>query len=341
MSSSTPLTVLVTGASGFLGQYVVAAALRQGYRVRAVVRPASNLAKISWGNHPQLEPVRLDLRSSRGLAEALQGVAGVIHLAAVKGGDFHDRFAGTVIATENLLTAMAQTQVSRLVAISTFSVYGYQQIRPGSRLTEDSPLERNPLDRDYYAQTKLIQEDLIRQYEAQSQSAVTILRPGMIYGRECLWHALLGAELSETHWLKVGGGAVLPMIYVENCAEAIVLAVEAQDSIGQTVNLVDDACPTQNQYIQGLLRHDPTPPKLTPVPWWLVRGIGGLAWWINQRLLGGQARLPSILVPAQLEARFRSLRFPNDRAKSLLHWTPRYSLESALDRSYSDYDLLS
>ena len=98
-------TVFITGASGFLGRYVVQAALDQGYRVKAVVRPASNASQLSWSTHPQVELVRLDLRQAKGIAEALAGVDWVIHLAAVKGGDFYDRFAGTVIATENLLRA--------------------------------------------------------------------------------------------------------------------------------------------------------------------------------------------------------------------------------------------
>ena len=203
------MKVLITGASGFLGQYVVAEALRQGYTVQAVVRPMTNVDKISWSNHPNIEWVRLDLRSPKGWLDVLQSTDAVIHLAAVKAGDFYDQFAGTVMATENLLAGMAQAKVFKLILTSTFSVYDYLHLKPNTVLDEETPLEANPDNRDEYAQTKLIQEQLIRQFENDHGAKVTILRPGMIYGRECLWHALLGAEIGENRWLKIGGKVII------------------------------------------------------------------------------------------------------------------------------------
>ena len=49
------MKLLITGASGFVGQYVVAEALRRGLQVRAVLRPASNEKRLIWHNHPNLE----------------------------------------------------------------------------------------------------------------------------------------------------------------------------------------------------------------------------------------------------------------------------------------------
>ena len=99
------MKLLVTGAGGFLGQYVVAAAVRRGHRVRAMVRPAGSVPA-SWHGHPMVEVVSGDLRSAKGILEILDGVDGVVHLAAAKAGDLYEQFGGTVIATENLLAAM-------------------------------------------------------------------------------------------------------------------------------------------------------------------------------------------------------------------------------------------
>jgi nucleoside-diphosphate-sugar epimerase len=331
--------ILVTGASGFLGKYVVAAALKQGYRVQAVIRPMTDETKLSWYKHPNLELVRLDLRSKQKLVEALHTTDAVIHLAAVKSGDFYDQFAGTVIATENLLDAMSQTQVKRLIAISTFSVYDYQAMKSGETLTEDSPLEKSPLNRDEYAQTKLIQEDLIHKFEAEYSADVTIIRPGMIYGRECLWHALLGAEMGQTRWLKIGGTATMPMTYVENCAEAIISAVLSQASVGKIINVVDDGLPTQNEYIQSLQKRMDPHPKFIPISWPIMKGVSQIAWWVRQVPLRGKARLPGILVPAKLYARFNPLKYSNSCAKEYLNWQPRYTFEQSLDRCFSQEDL--
>ena len=334
-------TVFVTGAAGFVGRYVVAAVLRAGHRVMANVRDKTDVSRISWHDHPGVTIVRQDLRSRKGLIEAVSGADAAIHLAAVKGGDFYDQFAGTVIATENLLWAMRESGVRQLVAISTFSVYDFLRMKPHQLLDEGAPIEASPEDRDGYAQTKLIQEKLYRAYMESGEGEVTILRPGMIYGRDNLWHALIGAELGAHRWLKIGGRATLPMAYVENCAEAIAAALDSPNAAGQTMNVVDDDLPTQNAYLKQLLAHTSEPPKLTPVPWFVMRSMANFAWWVNTALLDKQARLPGILVPAKLQGRFKPLKYNNDKAKALLDWTPRYSLETAFERSCSDLDLVA
>ncbi|MEO1298226.1 MAG: NAD(P)-dependent oxidoreductase, partial [Cyanobacteria bacterium J06636_16] len=328
------------GASGFVGKYVVAAALRAGHQVRAVIRPKTNETRFAWHTHPNVEFARADLRSRKGLVEILEGVDTVIHLAATKGGDFYDRFAGTVIGTENLLMAMKETAVRHLVVTSTFSLYDYQKIPRETVLDENSPLEVDALNRDAYAQTKLIQEEMVREFAKECDAKITLIRPGMIYGREALWHALLGAEIGANRWLRIGGQTTMPMTYVENCSEAIIQAVTSEKAIDQTINIVDDNLPTQKEYIDGLLKHETEPPKMIPVSWGLMQGIANLAWFVNQRLLKGQARLPGILVPAQLQARFRPLQYSNQLAKALLDWQPHYSFEEALKRSYSAEDLI-
>ena len=329
--------VFITGASGFVGQYVVAAVLRAGHEVIANVRAKTDVARISWHRHPRVTFVRQDLRQRRGLVDALGGADAVIHLAAVKSGDFYDQFAGTAIATENLLWAMDAAHVRQLVGISTFSVYDFLGMKPGQLLDEGAPIEPEPKNRDEYAQTKLLQEKLYRAFAGD----VTILRPGMIYGRDNLWHALIGAEIGGDRWLKIGGRATLPMAYVENCAEAIACALSAPAAIGQTINIVDDGLPTQKAYLEQLLVCTPEPPKLIPVSWLAMRSIADLAWWVNQTFLGGQARLPGILVPAKLQGRFKPLTYNNDRAKALLGWSPKYTLEEAFQRSCSELDLVA
>src|SRR6185437_1194088 len=129
------------GANGFLGRYVVAEALRRGHAVRAVLRSAADAGKLGWANHPDLETVRVDLRSRRGLVDAVAGVDAVLHLAAAKSGDMYAQYAGTVVATENLLAAMDEAGVQHIVSVSSLSVYNYLKIPSFSVLTEDSVLE--------------------------------------------------------------------------------------------------------------------------------------------------------------------------------------------------------
>ena len=104
-------------------------------------------------------------------------------------------------------------------------------IPDGGIINEDSPIESQPSFRDVYAQTKLIQESLFRDFEQKNQGEVTILRPGIVYGRNNLWNAHLGVNLKNRLWIRIGGNAQLPLTYVENCAQAIIKACISQEAI--------------------------------------------------------------------------------------------------------------
>lgn len=325
-------TLLVTGASGFVGRQVVAQALARGHRVRALVRPSTR----SIGPEADgVEVVRADLRSRDLPPELLAGVDAVIHLAATKAGDFYTQFAGTVVGTENLLGAMTEAGVERLVGVSTFSVYDFQGLGSGQLVDEESPLDAHPERRDEYARTKLVQEDLYRQFGAAGNPTV-ILRPGMIYGPGELWHALLGAELGPV-FLRIGSRATLPLCYVENGAEAMVMAAEGlidnPDRVGgQTLNLVDDHLPTQAQYVE-LVSAVMEPPRSVPVPWPVMRTMAQALDKANEVVVDGRAKFPGIVVPDRLHARFKPLRYTNARARRVLGWAPRYSTAEAIARS--------
>lgn len=333
---SGPQRVLVTGANGFVGGHVVAAALGAGHEVVVLVRPASRDPLPSLADHPRLTFARGDLRDRRSIEGALDGVDVVIHLAATKAGDFATQFAGTVLGTENLIASFGPS-VRRLVAVSTFSVYDYTAMTAGSVIDERSPIDEHPAKRDEYAQTKLIQERLYR--AAMADREVVVLRPGMIYGRCELWHALLGAELGPL-FLRIGGKATLPMTYVENCAAAIVAAVDAPGVAGMTINIVDDDLPTQSGYVEALAEQTDIPSSV-PVPWPVMRGVASMIDAANRRFLDGRAKFPGIVVPQKLDGRFKPFRYTNAVAKSALGWRPRYSLREAFARSLSDADLLA
>jgi glycosyltransferase involved in cell wall biosynthesis/nucleoside-diphosphate-sugar epimerase len=325
------MKLLVTGASGFLGRYVVAEAVRRGHAVRAVVRGCGD------GLDREAEIVRADLRSRRGLVDAVRGVDAVIHLAATKSGDVYAQYAGTVVATENLLWAIEQVGgVKRFVHISSFSVYDYTKPWAWSTLDEDSPVETDAMNRDGYAHTKLVQEQLVRDACAENGWSLVVIRPGMIYGRGNLFNAFCGLEAGPKLWLRVGALSPLSLTYVENVAEAIVLAAERDEAAGQTVNIVDDDLPSRRRYVKLLQERSPARPRVVPVPWIAMRFLAWAASTTNTVLLRGRAKLPGLFIPCRLHARFKSLRYSNALAKRALGWEPRYDLETAVARSVND-----
>lgn len=327
------MKLLVTGASGFLGRFVVAEALQASQAVRAVVRPASDLSHLPWRDHAKVELARVDLRSKRGLADAVRGVDAVIHLAADKTGDFYAQFAANVVASENLLGAMHETSVKRLIAVSTFSVYDVMRMRGGRLLDEQAPIERDPIARDDYAQSKLEQERIVNELSTKHGFALTIVRPGVIYGKDNLWNAWLGFQPSDKLWVRTGANAIVPLTYVENCAQAILACAVNPKAIGETFNVVDDQLPTQRRYIIELAHREESRPMIFPIAWTVLRLTARSIWLMNRLLFRGRAKAPSILVPARLHARAKPLRYCNEKIKQMLGWTPRYSLNEAIDRS--------
>lgn len=317
------MILLITGASGFLGQTLVQEALHQGHRVRAVVRDRAKATQLPWSQHPNLDLWSLDLCQDD-LGPALTGIDAVIHAAAAKTGDYATQYANTVTVTARLLTAMAIASVQRLVLVSSFSVYNYASLPEQATLNEATPLEAHPQDRDIYAQMKLQQEAQVQAFAAQG-GQVTIVRPGMIYSDQVRWHALLGIRASlrgsDRLWVCIDTQAPLPLIHVTNCATAIVAALQPS-AIGATVNLVDDHLPTPTEYVQAILPQLPQKPIVINLPWpWLAR-LSQVIWTLNQSL-GSRFKLPGLLIPARLQARFKPLRYSNQQAKTLLDWTPK------------------
>lgn len=329
------MKLLITGASGFIGRYVVAAALRKGYGVRALVRSPKQAGL--WPHHPQLEVLCCgDLQNAVNLPAALDGIDTVVHLAAVLSGTLEAQKQGTILATRALLQALKASDVGHLIAISTFSVYDYLALSQGTILSESMPLEVHPNQRDSYTQTKLAQEVLVRQFATETSKLLTILRPGIVYGKDHLWNASLGVKVKDRLWVCVGDRATLPLLYVENCADAIMQAVQYPPKSRHTINLTDDDLPTQKVYRDALYQVLPHLPPSVTLPWAVIKQVSGWA----AKIPGiSPTNLPGLLVPARVHARFKPLTYSNTRAKQYLDWAPQFSLAQALERSVSESNL--
>ena len=230
------MKALVTGANGFLGRHVAGALLARGIEVRAMVRPAVSLEGLGWPS--SVEVFRADLRSSRDLRRAFDGIDVLLHLAAVVSGGEDAQFAGTVVGTERLLDAMAVSACRRLVLCSSFSVYDYSSV--GRTLDEDSPLHRSPdvYTRDGYTIAKWWQERVTRGFAEKHGWELTVLRPGFIWGCDHSYLAALGQRIGRHH-LVIGPLTRMPMTHVENCADVFALAAADARARGLTLNVVD------------------------------------------------------------------------------------------------------
>jgi 2-alkyl-3-oxoalkanoate reductase len=322
------MRALVTGANGFLGRHVVRALLARGIEVRAMVRPAACLEGLGWPS--PVEVFRADLRTSRELPRAFEGVDVLLHLAAVVSGGEDVQFAGTVVGTERMLDAMAASPCRRLLLCSSFSVYDYSSI--GGTLDEGSPLHRAPdvYTRDGYTIAKWWQERVARRFAEEHGWGLTVLRPGFIWGRDHGYLAALGQQLGRHH-LVIGPLTRLPMTHVENCADVFALAAADARARGQTFNVVDGPGERIWTYLSDYMRGSGQPGWRLPLPYWLAIMVVRLAF---ATVFKTATKVPSILIPRRLESRLKPLRFENRKLRQTLGWTPPLDYQQCLARTY-------
>jgi 2-alkyl-3-oxoalkanoate reductase len=322
------MRALVTGASGFLGQHVVAALRGRGCEVRAMARPAARLEALGWP--AAVEVFRADLRSAQNLEAAFEGVDVLLHLAAVVSGGEDLQFAVGVAGTERLLGAMARTACRRLVLASSFSVYDFSATR--GKLDESSPLHRLPdlYGRDGYTIAKLWQERVTRRFAKRHGWDLTVLRPGFIWGRDHAYLGALGKRVGRLH-LVFGPLTRIPLTHVENCADLFALAATDTRARGQTFNVVDGPGKRIWSYLGDHLRNSGYPRLRLPIPYWLAYLLVRLAY---VTVFRRATKVPGLLIPNRFESRFKPLRFENRRAREVLGWKPPLDQRQCLVRTY-------
>lgn len=313
------MKALVTGAGGFLGRHAVEELLSRGHEVTALLRPAGPVPA-TWEGRARI--VRGDLRDPSPLKDALAGVDVVVHLAAAVRGTPEEQFAGTVVGTERLLQAMQQAgEPRRLVLASSYSVYDWTAAR--GELSEDTPLEPLPFERDGYAIAKLWQERVTRRFAGECGWTLAVLRPGFIYGPGGPEVAGAGLHAGPA-FLVVGPLSRLPLTHVRNCAAAFASAAER--GARGTFNIVDDERVSAWRYAGALVAEGRTAFRV-PVPYLLGLATAHLAKLVSRILFppkGG--KLPGVLIPRRYRARFRPLRFGSARARAEFGWSgaPRF-----------------
>ena len=306
------LTLVITGAGGFIGRATVAAALRHGHTVRALVRRDDILFP------PEVELHVVDLaRDAPQIAHALHGADAVIHAAAAMSGDAAITARDTLAATKTLFDALEATAPSaRLVLLSSIAVYDAD----ATDITETTPLDPDPATRDGYARSKLAQEALLQDRPFTGWLA----RPGAVFGPGRLWNAHLGQQVGPV-FLRLGRGEI-PLVGLDACAEALILAATTPVPHGgmRPVNLVESDLPDASRYLAAL---GPAAPRLQiPLSWRSLVAFGRLFGIIPRQA----SRLPGLLQPRTLRFRFGPKHFSNARAENELGWQPHLPLENAL-----------
>jgi UDP-glucose 4-epimerase len=324
------MKVLVTGASGFFGREVVKVAAARGYDVLALVRPTAKVEPLEWPSTVQV--VRGDLRQAGSLEAEFESVEAVVHLAAASSGDLASQFSGTVVATENLLRAVPMNSLKRFVHVSSFSVYDFAGIPRFRRaLSETTPVEPLPEKRDAYTETKIWQENLVREACVAADTPHVILRPGAIYGPGKDWDFGRAFSLGRLDFI-FSPLARFRLTHVSNCAEAAIKAIEASVPLGSTFNIVDDNLPTHGSYYRMCRRAGANVGFGLYIPWLVIYLLGHFVDLVDRVAFGRTAKLPELLALRRQKARWRPIHYSNEPAKRMLGWVPRVTLSDGVEQ---------
>jgi nucleoside-diphosphate-sugar epimerase len=328
--------VLVTGSAGFLGARVVASLLDHGFaNIRCLVRRSSNLdrleAVLSRRDALGIEVFRGNLLSREDCQRAAADVAVVYHLAAgTVQKSFPEAFMNSVITTRNLLDAVQPGCLKRFVSISSFAVYTNRD-KPRWRLLDEScPIEERPeLRGEAYCFAKVKQDELVSEYGRNGLPYV-LVRPGVVYGPGRPGISGRVGSGAFGMFLHLGGANVIPLTYVDNCADAIVLAGVMSGIDGEVLNVVDDDLPTSRHFLRLYKRHV-RPFASVPVPR-IASYVLCAIWERYSSWSGGQ--LPPVFNRRAWHAYWKGSRSANEKLKRLLGWTPRVPTAEGLRRYF-------
>ena len=305
-------SILVTGATGFVGHHLCNALLDSSLHIKAAVRSLpenpANLS-IEWVVIPTIN-ADTDWR------EALEGVEVVIHLAA-RAHIMHETAQDVLQAfrtintegSQNLARQAASFGVKRFIFVSTIKVLGEQSGLMA--LNADSPV--NP--QDPYGLSKFEAEQALQQCAKASGMEFVIIRPPLLYGA-----GVKGNFLRLMQWLQRGIPLPLAkinnqrsMVYVENLCDLIRICITHPQAANQILLITD--------------REDFSTSELLIR---LATALGKKArlWWLPRKALEIPARWFG--KEAEVQRLFDSLQVDASETYRLLSWQPPFSAEQGL-----------
>jgi 2-alkyl-3-oxoalkanoate reductase len=321
-----PVDALVTGAGGFLGSALVKRLHADGQTIRVLVRRQPHWA----AQLPGVQFVIGDLGDPEIVAHAVAGARTVYHVGAAMRGGAESYRAGTTEGVRNVIDACLRHATPRLVYVSSLSVMDHAGRPADLVLREDAPYEPQPNLRGLYTQTKLDAERAVLDAMANRGLPAVVLRPGQIFGPGAENVTPNGVVALAGRWLLVGNGTLsLPLVYLDDVVDALLIAGRREGVSGKTFNLVDTASVTQNAYLAAYREKMRGAAKITRVP---VAFMMTMAWGVEQ--LGKVLRRE---VPLS-RYRVRSLRplanFDVTAASTVLDWQPRVGVLEGLSRTF-------
>lgn len=324
---------LITGATGFLGGHIAEECVRRGHPVSAIVRPGSDVALLEklgvtlhQGHFGDPEVAR----------KAVADADVVVHCAAKVGdqGPVEDYRAVNVEALRVLLEGCkarhASRPLHRFIHMSSLGVY---EARHHHGTDESEPLPATHWDS--YTQTKVEAEHLVAKY--RDELAIVVLRPGFVYGprdKAVLPKLIRKMSTGKIHYLGADQRAQ-NTIFIRNLVDAVFLAEEKPEAVGQVYNLTDGEAVTKKRFIEAVADGMSLRKSKQVLPYWLAALIVRM---VKRQMMRAVARgRTPWMTPAQFKFLQLNLDFKIDKAKRELGYQPRFTFDQAMQETMAWY----
>ena len=303
--------VLVTGADGFIGSHLVEALMAEGCKVRAFVY-YNSFGSWGWLDNSKvkndIEIFSGDVRDPFGVKQAMKSVDVVFHLAALIAIPYSYHSPNSYIDTNvtgtlNIVQAARDLGVEKVIHTSTSEVYGTAKFVP---ITEEHPLQgQSP-----YSASKIGADQIAWSYYTSFATPVVILRPFNTYGPRQSARAVIPTIITQALAGKkqIKLGAISPtrdFSYVADTVSGFIAAAKAEKILGETINLGTGSEVTIKETAEMIA-------KITGNKFTIASD--------EQRLRPKKSEVERLLSS-------------NAKAKKLLKWQPKYSLEEGLSKT--------
>jgi nucleoside-diphosphate-sugar epimerase len=321
------MTILVTGATGFLGSALTRELLKQKHEVRILARDVDK-ARTLFGEAVTIIPG--EITDVTQVQQAVDGVSIVYHLV---GRLYHpsvptELYRMTHVEGTRILLAACQEQpqLQSIVHCSTTGVHGVTGPTPAA---EDAPYApTNP-----YEATKLESELLALQAHREQGLPVSVVRPGLVYGPGDIHLLGFFASIKKGLFRVIdGGSALLHPIYIDDMTQAFLLCAEQPQAIGRSYNIAGSSQVTIRQLATAIAR---TLGKELPggsIPLWLANLASDIF-----AVIPGFASERAPLTRSRVQFLTHSRVYNTGRAQIELGFQPQVDLDTGMQHTAQWY----
>lgn len=260
--SNINIDVAVIGGTGFIGAPVVERLLALGHRVSVLARNTKNLP--TTFADPRIALFQGDARNPEDVNRAIMRAGCVINLAHGGGGGSRAEIEANLVGAAKTVAERCMAAGARLIFVS--SIAALYLGNPKDTVIGATPPDDRPDERADYARAKVLAERELMALRQTSGLRLCVLRPGVVIGRGGNpFHSGVGFYNHENHCLGWNQGTnPLPLVLVDDVADAIARAADATNVHGKNYNLVGDVRLTARDYINELARATGRPLRYHP-----------------------------------------------------------------------------